>query len=246
MTDVWQQAPFDLKLSHDHIDVWRTRLNLPKNEIAKYHALLSTDEVKRANRYKVKHKRCEYIVTRGLLRTILGQTLGRDSKSFVFEYAKHDKPFLPIETSGTPVSFNVSHSHNQALIAVTLDRTIGIDIEYIRHDVEFKKLAKRFFSDQEYQQLDAYDETKLSAAFFACWTRKEAFVKALGDGIAFGLSEFSVSVDPEDDEIPLSTHLDQAQASKWILMNIKTDEDYIAALAVDKYNLKIRCWDQEQ
>jgi len=242
MTLSWKNPPPDLRLSTECVDVWRTRLDLPEEQINTYLALLSADEIERARRFKVKRKYREYVITRGLLRNVLGQTLDSDPGSFQFEYAEHAKPCLDEDWDGKPVSFNVSHSHNQALIAITLDRNIGIDIEKIRSDVDFRRLAKRFFSTQESGALDKLDETSLPTAFFACWTRKEAFVKALGDGISFGLSEFSVSTDPGAEQVSLATHWNPSEASEWSLANIRSETGYIAAIAVQQDSFKLRCW----
>ncbi|MBF8269927.1 MAG: phosphopantetheine--protein transferase [Gammaproteobacteria bacterium] len=243
MSGLWHRTPAKLRLSETYIDIWRTSLNLTRHEIDACLALLSPDEIARANRFKVKRKYREYIISRGLLRRILGLTLGTDPADFEFEYSEHDKPLLNLIHKGAPVTFNVSHSHEQTLIAVTLGHALGIDIEQVRQDVQFRQLAKRFFSAQEARELETYTEAGIPRAFFACWTRKEAFVKALGDGIAFGLNEFSVSVNPFDDNVALTTHWDPEEAGNWSLLNIHTDADYIAALAVAGQGFKIRYWE---
>lgn len=243
MTGVWNTTPVRLSPSDKYIDVWRTSLNLPPAQVDSYRSVLSVAEIKRANRFKVKRKYFEYIISRGMLRRVLGLVLNRDPSTFEFGYTEHDKPYLNINWRGEQVYFNVSHSHEQTLIAVTLARPVGIDIEQIRQDVEFKKLAKRFFSAAEARDLDTYTDSGIALAFFSCWTRKEAFVKALGDGIAFGLSEFSVSVNPFDGEVALSTHWDPDEARKWTLVNIRTDADYAAALAVPAREISIRYWE---
>lgn len=242
MVTLWNKAPADLRLSNEFVDVWRTRLDLSIDTVNNYLATLSKDERARADRFKARSKRKEFIITRGLLRKTLAQTLDIDPSSLEFDYAEHDKPFLPAATLGVPISFNVSHSHNQALVALTLDRAIGIDIEKIRQDVSFEKLAARFFSKQESQALEKLDKNTLPKAFFACWTRKEAFVKALGDGISFGLSEFSVSVDPYETNVSLLTHWNTGESSNWSIVNIKADEYYIGALAIDGSRFTLRCW----
>lgn len=242
MTGVWKKPPADLKLDSKFIDIWRTPLDLPKSEIDNYANLLSAEEMKRAERFKVKRKYREYIISRGLLKKILGIVLKSDPLDIRIQYAEHDKPFITDTWRDKQVSFNVSHSHKQTVIALSLDRTLGIDIEHIRDNVEFKKLAKRFFSKQESSDLDTYTNSGIAKAFFACWTRKEAYVKALGDGISFGLSEFSVSVNPYDSDVSLTTHWDQDEASKWSIKNLETEEDYIAALATDGGKFKLRLW----
>ena len=243
MNGTWTRTPAKLELSATHIDIWRTTLELPQQQIDNYRSLLSADEQARANRFKVDRKYREYIVSRGLLRRILGLTLNRDPAALVFAYTEHDKPVLDLDWRGVPVCFNVSHSHELTLIAVTLNHLIGIDVEHIRRNVDFKKLASRFFSSQEARNLETYTDNAIAQAFFSCWTRKEAFVKAVGDGIAFGLNEFTVSVDPSDKEVSLTTHWDQDEAKNWSLLNLRAAPGYIAALAVNGQDFKIRCWE---
>jgi len=243
MTGLWHKTPAKLSLSDKYIDIWRTALDLPQRQVDEYLTLLSSEEISRAQRFKVKRKYREYIISRGLLRRVLGHALRTDPAGFEFEYTEHEKPFLGLIHRGKSVSFNVSHSHEQTLIAVTLDHALGIDIEYVRQDVQFKQLARRFFSAQEAGELETYTEAGIPRAFFACWTRKEAFVKALGDGIAFGLNEFSVSVNPFDDTVALTTHWDPDEAGNWSLVSIRTDQEYIAALAVAGQGVKIRYWE---
>jgi len=243
MKDIWQKTPAQLELSRKYIDVWRTSLDLPQQQIDSYRSLLHTEELARASRFKVDRKYREYIISRGLLRRILGLTLGLDPGAIAFTYSEHNKPDLDMCWHGMPVCFNVSHSHEMTLIAVTLDRLVGVDVEFVRHNVEFKKLAKRFFSVRETHDLDSYTDATLPPAFFSCWTRKEAFVKALGDGIAFGLKEFSVSVNPSDREVALTTHWDRDQAKNWSLLNIQAGPEYIAALAATGPGYEIRCWE---
>lgn len=243
MNGIWHKTPANLELSEKHIDIWRTALDLPQQQIDDYRSLLSADEVSRANRFKVDRKYREYIISRGLLRRVLGNTLNRDPATLVFAYTEHDQPVLASSRNGPPVCFNVSHSHELTLIALTLKNPIGIDVEYVRHNVEFKKLAKRFFSIQEARDLETYTDIGVPQAFFSCWTRKEAFVKALGDGIAFGLNEFSVSVSPFDDAVTLTTHWDRDEAKNWSLLNLPAGPEYIAALAVNGHDFEIRYWE---
>lgn len=243
MSGPWDRPPANLELSENRIDIWRTPLDLPRQQIDEFMSLLSPDEKARARRFKVERKYREYIITRGMLRRVLGRVLQQDPSTFVFEYTEHDKPHLDMNWNGMPVCFNVSHSHQLTLIAATLVHRLGIDVEYVRRNVEFKKMAGRFFSAQEARDLNGYSEADLPLAFFACWTRKEAFVKALGDGIAFGLDEFSVSVDPSNREVSLATHWDPGAAGRWTLQNIPAGPDYIAALAAAGRNLDVRYWE---
>ena len=239
----WKKPPSNLSLSSDFIDIWQTRLDLSVRDIEYYADMLCAEEKQRVDKFKFSKKRHEYIITRGLLRRVLAQTLDTDPHSLQFEYAEHGKPYLTERWQDKTVSFNVTHSGNKALVAVTLERNIGVDIELIRTEVEFDKLSNRFFSADESSSLETYKKQDLSKAFYACWTGKEAYVKALGDGISFGLSEFSVSVDPEEEQVTLVTHWDTDEASRWTIINLDTGKDYIGAIAADKKEIKLRYWE---
>jgi 4'-phosphopantetheinyl transferase len=242
MSPAWNKASAAPVLSNKFVDIWRSRLDLDRVAIESLYALLSDDEVVRVKQFKPERKRREYIITRGLLRRVLGNTLQCDPGSIRFVYAVHGKPELILQSRWPPVTFNVTHSHNQALIAVSLGRSMGIDVELIRDDVDFKALSRRFFSASEASQLDRLDNDLLPAAFFACWTRKEAFVKALGDGISYGLSEFTVSVDPAAAEVSLLLHRKPASTDSWRIISFRPAAGYIGAVAVTGNDFSLRCW----
>lgn len=243
MANTWKKATADLQLALDTVDVWRLRLDIAEAEMTSYFSLLPHDEQQRAQRFTFPAKRREFIVTRGELRRIVGQILDVDPKQITFAYTDKDKPYLTSKYQNHAITFNISHSHDMALIAITLDLDIGVDIEKIREEVKFEKLAQHYFSQNEYEALQKLPKQQLPRAFYACWTRKEAFVKALGKGIAFGLAQFSVSVDPLDATPSLITHWDKNVMANWSLVNIDVEQDYQAALAVAGTGLTIRYWD---
>ena len=237
----WDNPPADLALDEAYIDVWRSRIDLPKEEIQKFHETLSQQEQERAEKFIFPDKYEEYVVTRGLLRTALSHVLEQSPGAFAFEYTTEKKPFLVKKFDGQSVSFNVSHSHGQALVAISLDRNIGIDIEKIRNDVAYEKLSKRFFSRAEYEALLQYEGDPVQA-FFTVWTRKEAFVKAVGKGIAFGLSEFDVNIDPDEAPQMLTTRWNHDDVTKWHMSSIPTEPDYIATVVADAREFRLRLW----
>ena len=236
----WPSPPEDLELIDTCIDVWRSDIELSKSEIESYYESLSDEEKTRAGLFTFPDKRKEFIVTRGLLRAALACLTKVPAKSFEFSYSKDKKPFLN-STEWKGLAFNVSHSHGQALVALTRNRQLGIDIEYIRKDVDFNKLAKRFFSENEYKALLDY-EGETVRAFFSTWTRKEAFVKAIGKGIAFGLAEFDVNVDPDAPAELLATRWQAEDAQKWRLGSLVCVENYAATVAADGAEFALRYW----
>ncbi len=238
----WRKPPEDLQLDTAYIDVWRSRIDLAKSDVAAYAGTLSRQERERAAKFTFPDKYEEYVVTRGLLRKALSHVLKRSPGTFQFDYTASRKPYLSCSAGDAPVSFNVSHSHGQALVAISVDRNIGIDIEKIRAEVEYEKLARRFFSGAEFEALMRCPPEQRVVAFFATWTRKEAFVKAVGKGIAFGLSEFDVNVNPVEAPVMLATRWNPQHVSKWFMATVDTDENYQATLVADGGEFQMRLW----
>lgn len=145
MSDFWQQTPGSLKLSSDHIDVWLCHLKDLSSNINEFYSLLSDDERERANKLKIEDKRQQYIITRGTLRQRLALLTNSDPKDFVFEYLKLGKPVLANQLKNDDITFNVSHSHDIALIAISQKHNIGIDVEKINRQSDYDKLITRFF-----------------------------------------------------------------------------------------------------
>jgi 4'-phosphopantetheinyl transferase len=239
---MWDSPPEDLELDAGYIDVWRTQIDLPEDEIDSYVATLSQEEQDRAARFTFPDKYEEYVVSRGLLRKALAHVLKQPATEFQFEYTDSKKPYLPIKYANKTVSFNISHSHGQALVAISLDRNIGIDIEKIRSDVEYEKLALRFFSEAEHHELMQISADERARSFFAIWTRKEAFVKAIGKGIAFGLSEFDVNISPEEPPVMLATRWNPEDVSLWSMATIDAENNFMATLATDGGEFQLRHW----
>src|SRR5919199_1621700 len=134
-----------------------------------------------------------------------------------FTYGRHGKPALATGTGGVPLRFNVSHSHGLALYAITRDREVGVDVERIRPEVAQEKIAERFFSPREVTVLRALPTPLQATAFFACWTRKEAYIKATGDGLSLSLKQFDVSLAPGEPVALLHTIWDPQEAARWAL-----------------------------
>jgi len=239
---MWDKPPEELKLDVAYIDVWRTRIDLPEEEVKNYALTLSEEEQERAARFTFPGKYKEYVVSRGLLRRALAHVLKQPVTEFKFSYTESKKPYLSAKHLDQTLSFNISHSHGQALVAISLNRNIGIDIEKIRPDVEYEKLALRFFSTEEYKQLMLLPQDARARSFFAIWTRKEAFVKAIGKGIAFGLSEFDVNINPEEPPLMLATRWNPKDASLWSMATIDTENDFIGTLATDGGEFQLRHW----
>jgi 4'-phosphopantetheinyl transferase len=185
--------------------------------------------------------RRRFIVARGTLRMILGRYLNLAPKELQFEYLARGKPVL----CAGALRFNLSHSHEMALYAITRSLEVGIDIEYIRPIAETGKLAEQFFSPAEQAELGGLPSNKKLASFFCGWTRKEAYIKARGDGMAYPLDHFSVSMDCEQPASLLTVKDAPQEAARWSLYDINPAPGYIGALAIEEHNWNLVYWQFE-
>ena len=209
------------------VHLWQIRLD--GSEITPPYELLSGDEQARALRLRDGRPRNDFVVTRGTLRVLLACYLGIAPREVHFCYGTHGKPLLE---SNSNLCFNVSHTHGLALMAFVRQRAIGVDVENVRREAEVKQLAERFFSDSERQALRHLSGTELQAAFFRCWTRKEAYIKATGYGLALPLRQFDVSIEAGDRDALLVTRPNATEAARWTISDIRVDPVYAAAVAV--------------
>ena len=201
--------------------------------------LLSEDEKERAAKFRFEKDRLYFIIARGVLRQILGLYLSEKPDTIQFEYGEYGKPFLPKNT----LQFNLSHVGEIALIALTKKDIIGIDVEVINRKIEIENIAKHFFAKGEIDCLMSLPKAQRHEAFFNCWTRKEAFIKATGDGLSFPLDQFEVSLKPNEKAELLATYFNEKEHEKWSLFDLKMKEGYKAALAVKGKVEEIKCFE---
>ena len=242
MTGLWQPAPPRLALSPHHTDIWLTSTRLAQRQVQAYQRLLTQNELARAQKFKSAEKREEYIVTRGLLRQVLAQVAGLSLAGIDFHPGAHGKPLLERARFGESVAFNVSHTQGLALVALAAHGRLGVDLERVRTEVAWPRLAQRYFSAAECRALRSHTGETARRAFFSCWTRKEAFVKALGAGVSYGLREFDVSVGPDEERVALSLRDQHEDAAGWLLKNIPAPAGYVAAVAIDRPATQFRFW----
>ncbi len=189
--------------------------------------------------FRFERDRRRYLVGRGLLRTLLGRYLDVAPRKVQFCYAPAGKPYLVRQ----PLQFNLSHSGELLLIAVANGRALGIDVEQVRADFDVREVASHFFSPSEQRALATLAGASQIDAFFACWSRKEAYIKARGDGLSHPLDQFDVSLLPGEDARLIETRPDPAEARRWRLKALDAAEGYKAALAVEGADFVLRCWD---
>ncbi|MBE9125652.1 MULTISPECIES: 4'-phosphopantetheinyl transferase family protein [unclassified Coleofasciculus] len=226
----WHPPPTDLVLSANDVHVWQANLNLPIGQLEKLTQTLSPDEQQRADRFYFERDRTHFIAGRGILRDILSRYLSLEPSQIQFAYSSRGKPALT--NTNKRLSFNVSHSHELALYAISPAPRLGIDLEYMRPMPDAEKLAKRFFSEREYSAIASLPPEEQQAAFFNGWTRKEAYLKATGDGLT-GLEEVEVSLLPGEPARLVSISGNSQAACRWLIYPLNPAPDYVAALAVE-------------
>ncbi len=222
--------------------VWRAGLEPGAQTLRRRRELLSTDERERADRFYFQRDREHFVAARGGLREILGRYTGASPQSLRFSYDHYGKPSLSGEAGGTPLRFNVSHSGGVALYAVTVGRAVGVDVERVREDFAGLDIAKNFFSPHEVAALSELPAEHLATAFFDCWTRKEAYIKARGLGLSHPLHLFTVSLTPGRPAALLRTDDDPEEAARWSLVELFPGEGYRGALAFEGELSSLRCW----
>lgn len=214
------------------IHIWDVRLAVSTAVLDWLWLSLSEDEQVRARRFHFPRDRDRSVVARGALRVLLGRYLDQDPAALRFTYNKYGKPELQEGAAASGLRFNVSHAGERGLYAVTRNSEIGVDIERMRPDFATQPIAERFFSSREVTALGRLPEHLRPEAFFRCWTRKEAFIKARGEGISLGLDRFSVSLAPEDAAALVSFDSEPLEVSRWRLYHVGAEPGYAAAVAV--------------
>lgn len=225
-------------LDTNDIHLWKANLDRDDFLTQTPLKLLSEDERIRAEKFfhRIDHKR--FIVSRGLLRTILSRYLDQGPHQILFSYSKYEKPSLGLSQGEEILNFNMSHSAGMAIYAVTRNRKIGIDIEQLVEDFPCEEIAERFFSPKENNELLKIEAgIPRKRAFFTCWTRKEAYIKARGEGLSIPLDEFDVSVSPHEPAKLIANRRDPKEVTRWTLMNIDSSPGYVSALAAEGSDL---------
>ena len=228
----WQSPQQFQDLDSQRVDVWRANLNLAPEAIAELASSLSQDELARANRFRFARDKNRYIAARGILRQILSKYLQISAQSIEFKYGDRGKPEL-VTNNDRSWQFNLSHSHEYALYGITQGRAIGIDLEYLREMEDATKIAQRFFSPQEYQLLASFAPAQQPVIFFTLWTAKEAYLKALGTGLAGALANFDIALNSKQQAYLQAIQGSRQTASKWSMYSCIPADNYIAAIAID-------------
>jgi 4'-phosphopantetheinyl transferase len=221
------------------VDIWRIKLDLPPGTVKRLESTLSADEAQRAVRFRFEKDRICYTAAHGALRDILSRYLKCETGELRFDTNEYGKPSV----RGHTLEFNLSHSGDVALIGVSKAHKVGVDVERIRSEIEFEGLAKRFFSANEVDELMSVPPEQRAVAFFNCWTRKEAYIKAQGLGLSLPLESFDVSLTPNEPALLRATRPDAQEAARWVLVCLDIDSDYAGTVAVEGQRIECRLWD---
>ncbi|MGV3772895.1 MAG: 4'-phosphopantetheinyl transferase family protein [Verrucomicrobiales bacterium] len=221
-------------MERNDLHIWSADLDEPIDGVE---TLLTLDELDKASRFKFPVHRQRFIHGRGILRILLGHYLGKQPQEVQIGYGPSGKPMIE-----SALSFNLAHSGQMAVYAFSFEGALGIDVERVHAIPEMSGVAKIFFSPQEYDEWKSLPASEQEVAFFNCWTRKEAFVKAVGVGISELLKEFVVSFAPGTD--PELLHLDPKHGRKefWKIISFEPAKGYLGAVAVANSEARPGSW----
>jgi 4'-phosphopantetheinyl transferase len=243
----WRPAPAAPHLPPGVVHVWRAGLEPPPHLLARLEASLSDDERARAARFRFPAHRVRYAAGRGILRALLGRYVGVDPAAVRFGYTRHGKPYLE-RTPGMPdVRFNLSNAEALALVAFSVERDVGVDLEDLKPMPDAVSIATRFFSAPENDVFRTLGDDIRELAFFTCWTRKEAYIKAVGEGLSMPLDRFDVTFAPGEPARLVCTRPEPDQAGRWKLVDVDPGPGHVGALmaAGQDWEMEVYDWGGE-
>ncbi len=228
----WPFCPDAVPLAANEIHVWATTLSVASDVLENFSATLSPDEQERAQKFKFEKHRNRYIAGRGALRGILGKYFNVGPAGLRFVYSANGKPTLSGEFAGAGIHFNLAHTEDLALVAVTRIGLVGVDVEAVRPVKNVEELVARFFSPRENELFQKVSDHEKPAAFFNLWTRKEALLKATGEGITRSLSLVEVSFLPGETARLIAVSGDEKAAGEWWMRAFSPANGFVGAVAV--------------
>ncbi len=246
ITTHWASPPLDLRdsLTTEVVHIWRALLDDSPERASRFRLHLSDDERDRADRCRTPHPQYQFVITRSILRILLSRYLGILPTQIHFKAQPQGKLIL-VEPSSIPIQFNVSHTRGMALIALTLQHAVGIDVERIDRAIQNRDIAERYFSKRESEHLASLPERERPHQFFSYWTCKEAYLKMQGRGIAEGLAHCEMIFDPEHSEVGLLTLDQQNRGEECLLYRMKVGAEHIGAVAIATASTQISYWNWE-
>jgi 4'-phosphopantetheinyl transferase len=240
--DGWAPAPPEPRLLPDAVHVWRAPLRHPPHRLARFRATLGPEERAQADRFRFDIHRERFVAGRGIQRDILARYLAMDPAALRFRATAHGKPVLDLPAE-PDLHFNVSNAGDLALYALCQGRELGVDLEEERPMDDALAIAERFFSAPENAVFAALASEEREAAFFRCWTRKEAFVKAVGEGLSMPLDCFDVAFAPGAAARILETRGDPVHQDRWTMTALEPGAGYAGALVVEGGGWTLSCFE---
>lgn len=241
---LWQDSEYFIAdpSRRSEVHAWRFTLDPPSDRLSRYERSLNADELRRADRFRTEALRRRFVVGRGGLRAVLGRHLGCAAGDVEFSYGEHGKPALAQDRG---IEFNLAHTQDIALCAVARGRAVGVDVEGLRAIDNAARIILRFFSPREQTDFLALSDSERYTAFFRGWTRKEAFLKATGTGLATELDSFDVTLRPDQPAALLRVGSDPSEVNRWTICDIDVGPGLAAALVVAAHpdGLSLRFWD---
>lgn len=229
----WLFPPDDLFIDTKQIHIWRIWLDLSDTQVESLRDLLSLDQIQRASKIRFPLDQKRFIAAHGVTREILSKYLTLAPNSIRYVYNKFGKPDLEEKSRSEGLRFNLSHSESVALLGISSGYCVGIDIERVRRDKATENIARRFFSPNEVEKIISHPKDQRVAAFYRCWTRKEAYIKARGKGLSIPLNQFEVSLSRGEPARIVNIQGNIDEAAHWSLHHLEPMEGYVAALAVE-------------
>lgn len=219
-------------LSPATVACWHVDLAHPEPVVAALASVLADDERQRAGRFVFPRDRGRFIVARACLRVLLAELTGQSPAGLRFVYAPAGKPSLEPGSTSPPLHFNLSHAEDVAVIAASSDGPLGVDVEAVRPLPDMMSIASRFFTPAETETIAGAAPHQRALAFFLCWTRKEAFSKALGDGLSLSLDRYQVACRPGDPARILAIDGSQTAAAEWTVFDLEPAPGFVSAVVM--------------
>ena len=237
----WKPTQLAPLSDEDRVDVWRIRLGEFHPQTKNLLERLAPEEVERANRFVFDHDRRDFVAGRAILRSLLGGYLGVRPAEIVIHGGPRGKPQVLQLTKNKHVIFNVSHSYGLCIMGFRLTRQLGIDVEKLRENVAIHDIAARFLAPEESRWLGELSSDEQTAGFFSIWTKKEALVKAIGEGLHLPLDRFHVHVTTQPFNIT------GRDGRIWVIRTFTPECGYLAALATEgSEELRVQYFDYRE
>jgi 4'-phosphopantetheinyl transferase len=234
----WSSPRVTPELANNEIHIWRAFLPSDETTLGRFQSSLADEERARADRFVFERDRNRFVAARGILRQLLAEYIKRSPSELQFSHGPQGKPFLVTNDPASALEFNISHSHDMALFAFARERSLGIDVELLRPEFAGEDIARRYFSAAEIEELRALPPELRTEGFFLCWTRKEAYIKARGEGLQIPLASFSVSLTPGRPET-----LHSADYLRWSVSSLRPARQYVGAVIGEGKDWRLRQWE---